>query len=158
MRLAQLQRGFSRALTTSPQAMAKQQGKGKGGDKKKEEEGELLLAALCPARLAHQAGGRLQFEPCHWHLAGWRQGYYSQPGRLAALAVLTRRRAPAPAPAGPYSATVRLPVTNFNLRANSVVREPEIQKWCAAGAGAGGGRWWLWWLVVALAGGGAGGG
>jgi hypothetical protein len=45
MRLAQLQRGFCRALTTSPQAMAKpQQGKGKGGggggDKKKEEEGE----------------------------------------------------------------------------------------------------------------------
>jgi len=28
---------------------------------------------------------------------------------------------------GPYSATVRLPTTDFNLRANSVVREPEIQ-------------------------------
>lgn len=28
---------------------------------------------------------------------------------------------------GPYSATVTLPVTDFSLRANSVVREPQIQ-------------------------------
>lgn len=28
---------------------------------------------------------------------------------------------------GPYSATVTTPVTDFNLRANSVVREPQIQ-------------------------------
>eukprot|EP00882_Tetradesmus_deserticola_P024362 GHRQ01026623.1.p1 GENE.GHRQ01026623.1~~GHRQ01026623.1.p1 ORF type:complete len:153 (+),score=43.34 GHRQ01026623.1:178-636(+) len=28
---------------------------------------------------------------------------------------------------GPYSATVTTPVTEFNLRANSVVREPQIQ-------------------------------
>jgi hypothetical protein len=46
MRLAQLQRGFSRALTTSPQAMAKQQGKGKGKGDKKEEEGALLPLLL----------------------------------------------------------------------------------------------------------------
>jgi isoleucyl-tRNA synthetase len=26
---------------------------------------------------------------------------------------------------------VRLPITSFNLRANSVVREPEIQRWWA---------------------------
>ena len=32
-----------------------------------------------------------------------------------------------PAASGPYSATVRLPVTDFSLRANSVVREPQIQ-------------------------------
>jgi len=32
---------------------------------------------------------------------------------------------------GPYSSTVRLPVTNFNMRANSVVREPQIQKFWA---------------------------
>ncbi len=34
-------------------------------------------------------------------------------------------------PPGPYSATVRLPTTSFNLRANAVVREPEIQRWWA---------------------------
>ena len=28
---------------------------------------------------------------------------------------------------GPYSATVKLPVTEFSLRANSAEREPEIQ-------------------------------
>lgn len=30
---------------------------------------------------------------------------------------------------GPYSATVSLPTSDFNLRANSVVREPQIQAW-----------------------------
>lgn len=30
---------------------------------------------------------------------------------------------------GPYSATVATPTTAFNMRANSVVREPEIQAW-----------------------------
>lgn len=34
-------------------------------------------------------------------------------------------------PGGPYSSTVMLPVTNFNLRANSVVREPQIQAFWA---------------------------
>jgi isoleucyl-tRNA synthetase len=29
---------------------------------------------------------------------------------------------------GPYSSTVTTPVTDFNLRANSVVREPQIQQ------------------------------
>lgn len=33
--------------------------------------------------------------------------------------------------AGPYSATVRVPVTEFSMRANSVVREPEIQAFWA---------------------------
>jgi len=32
---------------------------------------------------------------------------------------------------GPYSSTVRLPVTDFNMRANSVVREPQIQAFWA---------------------------
>lgn len=32
---------------------------------------------------------------------------------------------------GPYSATVKVPVTEFSLRANSVVREPEIQSYWA---------------------------
>jgi hypothetical protein len=33
--------------------------------------------------------------------------------------------------AGPYTATVKVPVTEFSLRANSVVREPEIQSYWA---------------------------
>ncbi|KAG2422803.1 hypothetical protein HXX76_015750 [Chlamydomonas incerta] len=32
-------------------------------------------------------------------------------------------------PSGPYSPTVRLPTTDFSLRANSPVREPQIQAW-----------------------------
>jgi hypothetical protein len=35
--------------------------------------------------------------------------------------------------AGPYSATVKLPVTPFSLRANSVEREPEIQRFWSEG-------------------------
>lgn len=31
--------------------------------------------------------------------------------------------------AGPYSPTVTLPSTSFSLRANSTVREPQIQAW-----------------------------
>ena len=33
--------------------------------------------------------------------------------------------------ASPYKDTVRLPQTSFDLRANSKVREPELQRWCA---------------------------
>jgi hypothetical protein len=32
---------------------------------------------------------------------------------------------------GPYSATVKVPVTDFSMRANAVVREPEIQSYWA---------------------------
>ncbi|KAG2447442.1 hypothetical protein HYH02_007767 [Chlamydomonas schloesseri] len=32
-------------------------------------------------------------------------------------------------PSGPYSPTVKLPTTDFSLRANSPVREPQIQAW-----------------------------
>jgi hypothetical protein len=38
---------------------------------------------------------------------------------------------PSTAGGGPYSPTVTTPVTDFNLRANSVVREPEIQQYWA---------------------------
>lgn len=34
-------------------------------------------------------------------------------------------------PAGPYSPTVKVPVTEFSLRANSVAREPEVQQYWA---------------------------
>jgi hypothetical protein len=34
--------------------------------------------------------------------------------------------------AGPYKDTVNLPVTKFNMRANSVQREPELQRQWAA--------------------------
>lgn len=45
-----------------------------------------------------------------------------------------RPRCPrATAGGGPYSATVTTPVTPFSLRANAVVREPEIQQhWAEA--------------------------
>jgi hypothetical protein len=36
-----------------------------------------------------------------------------------------------PPPPGPYTATVKVPVTEFSMRANSVVREPEIQSYWA---------------------------
>lgn len=37
-------------------------------------------------------------------------------------------------PAGPYKDTVNLPVTKFNMRANSVQREPELQRqWAEQG-------------------------
>lgn len=36
-----------------------------------------------------------------------------------------------PSDAGPYSHTINLPETSFGMRANSVIREPEIQKFWA---------------------------
>lgn len=60
---------------------------------------------------------------------------------------------------GPYSPTVTTPVTDFNLRANSVVREPQIQDYWAqqqvyehlassnAGVSSGWSIGWVWGLV-----------
>lgn len=72
-----------------------------------------------PAAVMCSGGGtpRLPLQPCVWHALPWPVAATTP--ILPAHAFLT---------AGVYSKTVNLPATKFDMRANSVVREPQLQQ------------------------------